>query len=238
MTERDDFGREFELMTGLPSETVRLIPRYALRGAMESIRRVQELTKQSLVRPGVYYVVLCDLCNSTLALEQLGHQAGVARIQAFILASVQALAKTELESVAFPLKEAGDAMLLMFTSFSDIYRWWSLLGEELASMAIEYSGAYGLPFSANTIAGLHVRTVIHLGEIAFTDGVNPVALAVSQVFKMEKQFDAGELGCTEVVKDVASPVMKDLGLTCELRSEKRQPADQQLQTFVIKPVVS
>lgn len=234
MSETGEFELEFERVTGLPRDTVSLIPRYALRGAMESIRRVQELAKQSLVRPGVYYVVLCDLCDSTLALEQLGNRAGVARIQAFILATVQALARTELQSVAYPLKEAGDAMLFLFTSIADVIHWWRLLDEELSSMAIEYAEAHGVPFARQPEAGLRARTVVHLGEVTFSGGVNPVALAVSQVFKLEKLFSAGELGCTKLVRDVASPVLKDLDLACELRTTRPAPSDPNLMAYVIK----
>jgi hypothetical protein len=38
------------------------------------------------------------------------------------------------------------------------------------------------------------KKVIHVGEIIFSDKTNPVSHAVNQVFKIEKEFKAGEIG--------------------------------------------
>lgn len=235
--EWEQFAKEFTELTGLGTETLELIPIYARPGAASAIRRVQELARQSVLRPGVYYVVLCDLCGSTIALEKLGQELGVARIQGFVLATIQALDKVRLDSVALPLKEAGDAMIFLFTSFKDVLSWWNRLQSELTEMTSEYLHEHGdgLEEDEEALFSLTARTVMHLGEVDFPHGANPIALAISQTFKLEKSFGEGELGCSELVRTVAEPLLRELGLTCESRGHAKLSEDTELALWSLVP---
>ena len=54
-----------ERFLNLPVGTLRNIPVYARVAVIEAIRKVQDLEKHSLFRPGLYYIVLADLCGNT-----------------------------------------------------------------------------------------------------------------------------------------------------------------------------
>ncbi len=60
------------------------------------------------------------------------------------------------------------------------------------------------------------KKVIHAGEIMFSDKTNPVSHAVNQVFKVEKEFKAGdEIGCTDAVRRVIQPMISSSELDAE-----------------------
>ncbi len=48
-------------------------------------------------------------------------------------------------------------------------------------------------------------------------------MAVNQVFKIEKFFEAGELGCTDIAKAIAAPLLAKLELEPEFRRTARLP---------------
>jgi hypothetical protein len=76
--------------------------------------------------------------------------------------------------------------------------------------------------------------VFHVGELLYSEGNDPVSAAVNQVFKIEKLFAAGELGCTDIAKAVASPFLPDLKLTPERRDEIVLPGmDSATNTWLI-----
>lgn len=52
----------------------------------------------------------------------------------------------------------------------------------------------------------------YIGEVAFKENIDPLSLAVSQTFKIEKAFDRDQLGCTQAVHDVAAPLANGLGI--------------------------
>jgi hypothetical protein len=45
---------------------------------------------------------------------------------------------------------------------------------------------------------LKARRLVHIGEVRYADVNDPLSLAVSQTFKMEKAFSEVKLGCTEM----------------------------------------
>jgi hypothetical protein len=51
-----------------------------------------------------------------------------------------------------------------------------------------------------------------MGEVSYKESIDPLSLAVSQTFKVEKAFDRDELGCTQAVHDVAAPLANGLGI--------------------------
>lgn len=62
---------------------------------------------------------------------------------------------------------------------------------------------------------LKARRLVHVGEITYADINDPLSLAVSQTFKMEKAFSEVKLGCTEIVATTIKPTLKDIGYTLE-----------------------
>lgn len=70
---------------------------------------------------------------------------------------------------------------------------------------------------------LEAKTVIHAGEVSYSDGKNPVALSINQIFKIEKLFKAGELGITNLVRTTANPIITSLGLRPRLRKTLQLP---------------
>jgi len=65
----DDVGG-LERYLNLPSGTLRNVPIYARKPAVDAIMKVQEMERTSLFRPGLYYIVLADLCGNYLKLRQ------------------------------------------------------------------------------------------------------------------------------------------------------------------------
>ncbi len=63
-----------------------------------------------------------------------------------------------------------------------------------------------------------MKVVVHIGEVAFGKSENPIALAVNQIFKIEKSFRANEFGCTEVVRRTLIPRVS----AGELKAQRRR----------------
>lgn len=78
------------------------------------------------------------------------------------------------------------------------------------------------------------KTVFHVGEVLYSDGKDPVSAAVNQVFKIEKLFSRGELGCTDIARVVASPFFSDLGLQPATRASADLPGlDSPVMTWLV-----
>lgn len=233
----EEFAKGFIELTGLSRETVEGIPGKARDGAAAAIKKIRELERHSQLRPGVYYIVLVDLCGSTTSLDKLGQNLGTQRIQAFVLAAIQALDKVKLRSTALPLKDAGDAMLFIFTSFSDVVDWWRTAHAEFNAMSDHFLGEHAETHDMTPeevdMFRIRARTVVHLGEVAFTENSNPIANAVSHTFKAEKHFEAGELGCTEVVRTIIEPLTRELGLNPQKRGSAEVSDGRELSTWVL-----
>jgi hypothetical protein len=233
----EEFTKDFSKLTGLSRETLEMIPAKARDGAAAAVQKIRVLERHSQLRPGVYYIVLVDLCGSTNSLDKLGQNLGTQRIQAFVLSSIQALDKVKLRSTALPLKDAGDAMLFIFTSFSDVVDWWRAAHLEFEAMSdhflTEHAETHEMSEEEAKVFRIRARTVVHLGEVAFPDKSNPIALAVSHTFKAEKHFDAGELGCTEVVRMVIEPLARELGLSPERRGTASVSEGREMTTWLL-----
>lgn len=233
----EEFAKGFTELTGLSRETMDLIPAKAREGAAAAVQKIRELERHSQLRPGLYYIVLMDLCGSTTSLDRLGQDLGTKRIQAFVLAAIQALDKVRLRSTALPLKDAGDAMLFIFTSFADVVDWWHAAHSEFEAMSDHFLNEHAetnelTPEEADVFR-IRARTVVHLGEVAFAERANPIANAVSHTFKAEKAFAAGELGCTEVVRTVIEPLIRELDLTPERRGSATVSEGREMATWVL-----
>jgi hypothetical protein len=55
------------------------------------------------------------------------------------------------------------------------------------------------------------RRLVHLGEVSYKEHSDPLSLAVSQTFKIEKAFTETHLGCTQAVADAITPKLGELG---------------------------
>jgi len=132
-----------------------------------------------------------DLVGSTKFAAEYGNKEAIDRIEFFIRMSFQALNDSKVSNVSLFVKEIGDAVLYVFQHFPDVIRWRSAFNYYLGP-------AWKNP--------MEVRTCIHVGEVSLT-GVNPLSLAVSQTFKMEKTVEAGAIVLTDPAYNVAWPTI-------------------------------
>ena len=174
------------------SEFLKYAPAYAQEEARQAIGKVIELQSQGLLRNGIYYITLVDLVGSTKYAAEHGNERMNERIKTFVRFTFDALTVSKLTNTAIFLKEIGDAVLLIFQHFPDILKWSDNLHQYLA--LFDKPEPYVL------------RTCIHIGEVSL-EGVNPISLAVSQTFKMEKAVKGGEIGLTDPAYHVAWPTI-------------------------------
>lgn len=172
-------------------EFLKYAPAYAQDEARIAIERIYELQQEGVIRDGLYYVVLMDLVGSTKFAAEYGNKEAIDRIEFFIKNSLQALNDSNVSNISLFVKEIGDAVLYVFQHFLDIIRWRSSFDSYLA---------------AAPRRPLEVRTCVHVGEVSLT-GVNPLSLAVSQTFKMEKSVEAGAIVLTDPAYNVAWPTV-------------------------------
>lgn len=175
-------------------EFLQYAPAYARLEAQAAIAKVADLRAQGLLGNGVYYIVLADIVGGTKMGDRLGNEEMAKRIQIFITESFNALNDAKLSNSGVFLKEIGDAVLWVFSHFPDVLKWQDAFAARLA-LANQYQ------WKEDPVL---FRTVVHVGEV-YLSGVNPVALAVSQVFKLEKKAAAGQILLSETAYAVAWP---------------------------------
>ena len=178
-------------------------PAYAMNEAREAIVKVQELQAQGVLRRGIFYLVLVDLVGSTKYAASEGNDAASSRIRLFVTSSINAINHARLHNTGMFLKEIGDAVLLIFSHFVDVLSWASQFQIGLKAWDQMYPEH---PFV--------VRTCVHIGEVSL-DGVNPLSLGVSQVFKMEKAVKGGDIVLTAPAHCVAWPSLPRAGKAFE-----------------------
>jgi hypothetical protein len=216
-------NKDLESYLGFEKGAFSHIPPYCLPEALEAIKSVRLQEKQKLFRPGVYYVVLIDLCNSTESISILGYEVGRHRIENFVTACVAALGSVNLSNYAQFLKQVGDGVLFLFSSIVDLYNWWRAAELRFAFYTSEWNRKNDKKY--HPAFQLKAKTVVHLGEINYNKNVDPISIAISQVFKIEKQFCAGQLGATNLVFEVAQPYFNELMIEPVLHSEILLPGD-------------
>lgn len=175
-------------------EFLKYAPAYAISEAKQALNKILELQAQGIIRNGIYYIVLVDLVGSTKYSAEYGNAKMSDRIKQFITESFNALTYSKICNTGIFLKELGDAVLYVFQHFPDILKWRDSLQNSLNNI-----GKYQNPYV--------LRTCIHIGEISL-EGVNPLCLAVSQTFKMEKSVEAGTIALSEPAYHVAWPTIK------------------------------
>lgn len=199
---------------------MRQIPIYARQPAVDAILKVREMESSSLFRPGLYYIVLADLVGNTDFNVKYGDAEGDVRTQWFHTCVIESLGQLELENYVAFSKTIGDASLLMFSSFKDVYSWSQTLDRNLASMTAEYPESLeirGVNYDEESLDDrmnafeMKARRLVHLGEVSYKEHSDPLCLAVSQTFKIEKAFAETHLGCTKPVADAIGPKLGELG---------------------------
>ena len=225
-------AKDIDQLLGLGAGAFDHIPEYCRQEAIDAIVQVRKLEQERLLRSGVYYVVLSDLSGATAASAKLGMQLNVQRVESFITVCVESLGRSEPKSYAQFVKPVGDAALFLFSSFADLYNWWN----ETQSRMVFYSSEWNRKLSPELrrVFQLRSKTVFHVGELEYSGGVDPAAAAVNQVFKIEKLFNPGELGCTEIARVIASPLFPDFSLQPKLREEVTLPGmNEPMKTWVV-----
>lgn len=207
------------------------IPHYCRDDAISAIRRVKHMERGNLFRPGLYYIVLSDLCNSTKASAILGQELNKKRVESFIFKCVETLGYMNPRNYFMFLREVGDAVLIIFSSFADAHEWWWRMESWLETQNGLWS--WELETKDFKYFRLEAKTVVHAGEIAYSDQTIPMALAVNQVFKIEKLFKKHELGITDTVRHTATDVMKSLKLRPRKRVVIKLPGGQEPTTVYL-----
>lgn len=122
--------------------------------------------------------------------------------------------------------------MILFSSFQDALEWWREMNAGLASRNAMWE--YEIPKSLRRTFRCEAKTVIHAGEVAYSDGNIPIAQAVNEVFKIEKMFKANELGITEPVRLATAPLLRGRGLEPKSRGSAILPGSRvETRLFVI-----
>lgn len=202
------------------------IPHYARQEALAALLRVRDMENNHVFRPGLYYIVLSDLCRATEASLVLGNDISKKRIQTFILTCVDALGHIETTNYHLFLREIGDAVLMLFSSFKDAYEWWLTMHSWLNGRDSMWMSELDLSRLEQKQFRLEAKTIIHAGEVSYSGRNIPLSAAINQVFKVEKNFKENELGITEYTLLCARPVLRELNLRPNLRASITLPGDK------------
>jgi hypothetical protein len=233
-----------ERYLNLPPNSLRNIPIYARKPAIDAIIKVKEMEKASLFRPGLYYIVLADLCANTEFNVKYGDAEGDVRTEWFQTCAIQSIGEIDLRNYVAFSKTIGDAALLIFSSFQDVYEWSEAFNRNLDAMAGEYPENLkirGIEYDEDQLNEriedfkLRSRRLVHLGEVSYKEHTEPLSLAVSQTFKIEKSFSEIDLGCTQAVADAILPKLGELGLVLHQNKMVKIPGiGENLMTYYIK----
>lgn len=219
---------------GFPPETFDHIPHYARGEALSALLHVREMEEQNVFRPGLYYAVLSDLCRATEASFVLGNDISKKRIETFILTCVDALGHIETTNYHLFLREIGDAVLLLFSSFEDAHNCWMTMNSWLDGRDRMWPMELDLTREERRQFKLECKTIIHVGEIGYSGGNVAVSAAVNQVFKVEKMFRPHELGITHAALTCVRPLLRSMKLRPALRGKVALPGDKEsLGVYVI-----
>jgi hypothetical protein len=217
---------EADEFLGFEPGTFDHIPHYARYEALDALLHVRRMEEEHVFRPGLYYAVLSDLCHATEASQVLGNDISKKRIETFILTCVDALGHIETTNYHLFLREIGDAVLLLFSSFEDAYQWWLTMHSWLYGRDNMWMNELDLSRTERKHFRLEAKTIIHAGEVAYSGRNIPVSSAINQIFKVEKNFKANELGITQHALSCARPLLRSLKLRSKLRCMVTLPGDK------------
>ncbi len=234
----------FERYLNLPPGSLRNIPIYARKPAIDAIMKVREMEKASLFRPGLYYIVLADLCANTAFNAKYGDAEGDVRIEWFQTAAIQSIGEIEVRNYVAFSKTIGDAALLIFSSFKDVWEWSETFSSNLEAMTTEYPENLeirNVKYDGDQLGQLLedfklcARRLVHLGEVSYKEHADPLSLAVSQTFKIEKSFSETDLGCTQAVADAIHAKLPELSLDLHENKKVRIPGvGDEVMTYYVR----
>jgi class 3 adenylate cyclase len=213
-----------ERYLNLPKGALSNIPIYARVPAVDAIIRVRQMEASTLFRPGLYYIVLADLRGNTAFNAKYGNAEGDVRVEWFQTAVIQSIGEISPENYVAFSKTIGDAALLIFSAFRDVFKWSQQLTRILEGLRDEYPEnleSRGIDIEDDSLDerlsdfDLKARRLVHLGEVSYKEQIDPLSLAVSQTFKIEKVFDRDDLGFTQTVYDAVSPALAGLNLVAQ-----------------------
>jgi len=243
----DDLS-DMESELNLPKGSLNRIPIYARTPAADAIANVMEMERKSIFRPGLYYIVLADLTGNTKFNKEYGNAHADIRVQWFHTSAIQAIGEIDISNYVTFNKTIGDASLLIFSSIKDVINWSNMFSFKLEDFDNEYEIALyeeqlDIPIKDKSNIEkqikdftLKARRLVHIGEVSYIDNNDPLSLAVSQTFKMEKEFSETKLGCTEIVARTINPILLDLGYKLE-ENKKIKIAGEEEETmsyYIIK----
>ena len=237
-----------ERFLNLPKGALSNIPIYARKPAVDAIIKVKEMEKASLFRPGLYYIVLVDLCANTAFNAKYGDKEGDIRIQWFHTAVIESIGETPLRNYVAFSKTIGDASLIIFSSFLDVVDWSDRLSSNLSALSDEYMQRAHEKYdhldepeleALVSAFSLKARRLVHLGEVSYKEDIDPLSLAVSQTFKIEKYFAHTDLGCTQSVAQVIKPKLLEAKLILVENFEVEIPGlSGKVMTYYLKHIGS
>jgi hypothetical protein len=118
-----DNVQALERFLNLPEGGLRNIPIYARAPAVDAIIKVREMEAKTQFRPGLYYIVLADLRGNTAFNAKYRNGEADVRVQWFQTAVVQTIGELDIHNYIAFSKTIGDAALLIFSSFADVFAW-------------------------------------------------------------------------------------------------------------------
>ena len=184
---------QYHPLEEIQTEFLKYAPAYAQEEAKAAIAKVMDLQMQGVLRNGLYYIVLVDLVGSTKYAVAHGNGALAERIQNFVKSSFNALNEAPIANLGLFVKEIGDAVLFVFQHFPDIVLWSARFRRYLSLFEMN-DEKYA------------IRTCVNIGEVSL-QGVNPLSLAISQTFKMEKEVPTDAIVLTDPAYHVAWPTV-------------------------------
>lgn len=224
------------------------VPDYARVPAIKAVKRVLDMQKKSLFRPGLHYIVLADIEKNTNFSINYGDAHADIRNQWFHTAVIEALGSIELDNYANFTKTIGDASLIMFSSISDVIEW----SEKLSEILDIYNAEYAEQARTDSLSvrildikkvekqiqdfTLRVRRIVHVGEVQYVDEYDPLSLAVSQTFKVEKDFEKIELGCTGRAAEIIETTLIEHGYMLVKNKNIEMPGkkEKEMSYYIVK----
>lgn len=135
------------------------------------------------LRGGLYYIVLIDLFNSTVASSKMDKDQYSKWVGGFVSFSKSVLGFPQKNTSVF-LKTIVDGSLFLFRNFDDILEW----RNNVNKLCVEHnrkSIANGNP----DFHQYHTKIIVHLGEVLIDlKNRGGSSFALNIVFKIEKQF--------------------------------------------------
>lgn len=194
------------------------IPEYARSAAQKALVKIRNLEKAGKFKAGLYYVVFVDLVGSAVASTKIGPDENAKRIKNFIKFTTTAWKAISPRNTVLFVREIGDGVLFIFSNFEDILNWVRKLDE--------YCKRYN---KSRKVAGkpavykLSFKRVVHLGEVHYLDSKSPIALAVNQLFSIEKKISGEVFVVTDPVREVILANINSGQLSARMAMKVRFP---------------